>query len=184
MTTNNSSTIHQKAENLDVILRRFFEGHPVVVAVYLFGSQAKGTAGPTSDVDVAILLDDAFNLQAHPMFRLELTAKLERYLKTPVDLLILNQANLVLRNQVLKYGRLLFEHDHRQRVAFEVRSRQDYFDFKPMLDVLHKKLTQQIQEEGLERRYRGDHDPISEARRARERFERATTDHVRGVPQE
>jgi len=144
------------------------------MAAYLFGSQAKGNAKPTSDVDVAVLFDESFD----PMLRLELMIELEARLGASVDLVILNQANLVLRNQVLKYGRLVFERNHRERVAFEVRSRQAYFDFKPMLDKLHKKLIQQIQEEDFERRYRGDRDSISEARRARERLERATTDPI------
>ena len=37
-------------------LGALFTGEPVVVA-YLFGSQARGDAGPLSDVDVAILLE-------------------------------------------------------------------------------------------------------------------------------
>ena len=164
--------------DLDANLRAFFLRRPEVEAAYLFGSQAKGSAGPTSDVDVAVLLGDAFDLDDHPMLRLEMMVELEAHLDADVDLVILNQANLVLCNQVLKYGRLVFERSHRKRVIFEVRSRQAYFDFKPMLDSLHKKLSQQIREEGLEHRYRGNRDPISEARRAFERLERTKADHT------
>ncbi len=39
-----------------------FRRHPEVVAAYLFGSYAKGEAGPLSDVDIAYLFDPkAFN---------------------------------------------------------------------------------------------------------------------------
>ena len=47
--------------------------YPQVLVAYLFGSQARGQAGPLSDVDVAILLDanvsqaEAFDLQLHLM---------------------------------------------------------------------------------------------------------------------
>jgi len=168
----------QNTNDLEADLQAFFLRHPAVEAAYLFGSQAKGSATPTSDVDVAVLFGDTFDLDAHPMLRLEMLVELEAHLNTSVDLVILNQASLVLCNQVLKYGRLVFERSHRKRVTFEVRSRQAYFDFKPMLDMLHAKLSQQIREEDLERRYRGNRDPISEARRAFERLERTKADHT------
>ena len=39
-------------------LRRSLEADPDVVFAYLFGSQARGEAGPRSDVDIAVLLRD------------------------------------------------------------------------------------------------------------------------------
>ena len=39
-------------------LAELFERQPDVVAAYLFGSQARGDAGPLSDVDSAVWLDD------------------------------------------------------------------------------------------------------------------------------
>jgi len=42
-----------KADEL-ALLRRVFERHPEVTAVKLFGSRAKGTAAPSSDIDLAL----------------------------------------------------------------------------------------------------------------------------------
>jgi predicted nucleotidyltransferase len=163
---------------LEQCLKEYLVPRPEVIAGYLFGSQAKGKATQDSDVDVAILLDPGFNLQEHYMYRVERTVELELLCQRPVDLVILNQAPLVLRNQVLKYGQLIYESDHRQRVAFEVQSRQAYYDFKPTLTLLHNALARQIKEVGLGQGYRGHRDPLGDARRARERFERLAEDRV------
>jgi predicted nucleotidyltransferase len=65
--------------------------HPGIVAVYLFGSTARGLAGPESDVDVAVLFDRTPPLRlTGPRFDLE--GDLERALGGPVDLVVLNDA--------------------------------------------------------------------------------------------
>ena len=157
--------------SFDSALADFFVQRPEVSAAYLFGSQAKGTATEDSDVDVAILLDPAFDLETHFAYRLEQMVALETVCQRPVDVIVLNHAPLVLRNQVLKYGRRVYEKDHRQRIAFETQSRLAYYDFKPTLAMLHAALARQIREVGLVTRYRGHRDPLGDARRARERFE-------------
>ena len=159
------------APALEMHLRAYCADRAEVIAAYLFGSQAKGKATADSDVDVAILLSPDFDLQEHFMYRIERMVELEQLCQRPVDVVILNQATLVLRNQVLKYGRLVYEGDHRQRVVFEVRSRQAYYDFQPMLALLHHALARQIKEVGLGGRYRGHRDPLDDARRTRERLE-------------
>lgn len=42
----------------DALARQLQIAIPSLSAVYLFGSQARGTAGPESDVDLAILADE------------------------------------------------------------------------------------------------------------------------------
>jgi len=167
-----------RAPSLEVRLRECFARRPEVIAAYLFGSQTRGRATEDSDVDVAILLEPGFDLQEHFMYRIERMVELELLCQRSVDVAILNHASLVLRNQVLKYGRLVYETDHRQRVAFEVQSRQAYYDFKPTLVRLHHVLVRQIKEVGLGRRYRGHRDPLGDARRARERLESLAADHI------
>lgn len=162
---------------LEMRLGGYFAGHAEVIAAYLFGSQAKGKATADSDVDIALLLSPDFDLQEYFMYRIERMVELEQFCQSPVDVVILNQAPLVLRNQVLKHGRLVYERDHRQRVAFEVRSRQAYYDFQPMLALLHRALVRQIKEVGLGSRYRGHRDPLGDARRTRERFKSLISSH-------
>jgi len=156
---------------LEARVREYFVGRDEVVAVYVFGSQTKGKATQESDVDIALLLSPQFDLQAHFMYRIERAVELEPLVRRPVDVVILNQATLVLCNQILRYGRLIYERDRKQRVAFEVRSRQAYYDFQPMLTRLNRALVRRIKEVGLGNGYRGHRDPLEDARRAFERFE-------------
>jgi len=115
-------------------LERFFEQHPgSLVAVYLFGSQARGTAGPTSDVDVAVLFGarPESTLAGQP-FALE--DELRGLLGKPVQLLTLDSAPPDLIHRVLRDGVLVAERDRSARIRFEVAARNAYFDLKPFLD--------------------------------------------------
>jgi predicted nucleotidyltransferase len=109
-----------------------FSSRSDVMAVYLFGSTARGTARAGSDIDVAVLFD-APPPRALSGPRLALEGDLERALGTPVDLVALNDAPVDLRTRVLRDGRLLVERDPSARIAFEVRTRNEAFDLEPVL---------------------------------------------------
>ena len=106
---------------------------PNVVAVYLFGSQARGTATPSSDVDVAVLYRDPPE-QGLQALSLPLEGELERSLRAAVQAVTLNTAPLDLVHRVLRDVHLLLERDAARRVAFEVRARNEYHDLRPYLD--------------------------------------------------
>lgn len=105
---------------------------PGVVAVYLFGSTARGAATASSDVDVAALFD---RTPAHRLngAKFALEGALERSLGHAVDLTVLNDAPVDLRTRVLRDGRLLLDRDRAARIAFEVRTRNEAFDLEPVL---------------------------------------------------
>ncbi len=104
-----------------------------VIAAYLFGSEARGTAGPGSDVDVAILLGrkPAPTLAAQPY---ALAAELQGLLGRRVDLVVLDTAPPDLIHRVLRDGVLVLDRDRSMRIRFEVAARNAYFDLKPFLD--------------------------------------------------
>lgn len=103
-----------------------------IVAAYLFGSVARETAGPGSDIDIGLLFaaDPAPTLEGQPF---DLADALERYLGRPVDVVVLNTAPADLRMRVLRDGRLVFEGDAAARVRFEVATRNEAFDLEPIL---------------------------------------------------
>jgi Predicted nucleotidyltransferases len=103
-----------------------------IVAAYLFGSEARGTSGPDSDVDVAVLYsgEPPATLDS-PALTLE--GDLERLLGRPVEVVVLNSAPVDLVHRVLRDGRLVFEGDRSARIAFEVKARNEYFDLLPIL---------------------------------------------------
>lgn len=107
------------------------EGPPELVCAYLFGSVARGEARPDSDVDVAVLYEKTPEprLDAGP---LDLEGALERRLRRPVQLVVLNTAPADLVHRVLRDGRLLLERDRAARIRFEVAKRNEYFDLEPI----------------------------------------------------
>ena len=117
---------------IEARLRAFFEEDPRgSLAVYLFGSVARGEARPRSDVDVAVLFakDPPGTLDA-PQLALE--GELERSLRAPVQVVALNHASADLVHRVLRDGRLVLDRDRAARIHFEVRSRNEYFDLGPI----------------------------------------------------
>jgi uncharacterized protein len=120
-------------ELLIELARRCFADSPSdVVAAYLFGSVARGESTRDSDVDVAVLLDPPppSQLGALPQ-RLE--DALERSLRTPVQIVVLNTAPADLVHRVLRDGVILLDRDRAARVRFEVARRNEYFDLQPIL---------------------------------------------------
>jgi len=63
----------------------------------------------------------------------ELAAAIERRVKRPVDLIVVNRASPDLIHRILRDGILVLERDPSARIAFEVRARNEYFDVLPYL---------------------------------------------------
>jgi predicted nucleotidyltransferase len=113
-------------------LKAFFEDDPRgAVAVYLYGSVARGQARPDSDIDIGVLFATGPppTLDA-PQFAIE--AALERLLASPVQVVALNRAPADLVHRVLRDGRLVLDRDRSARIRFEVQSRNEYFDLAPI----------------------------------------------------
>ena len=84
------------------ILREFFTAQTgEVTAAYLFGSVARGTSGDRSDVDVAVLYaaTPPATLEGLP---LDLAGHIERLVKRPVQVIVLNTAPADLVHRVLR----------------------------------------------------------------------------------
>lgn len=83
--------------------------------LWLYGSEAQGTAKPDSDVDLAAL----FRRRTEPMDVFDARTDLEEILCRDVDLVDLDQTSPVLGMQVLKYGDLLIDRNPgRRHTAF------------------------------------------------------------------
>lgn len=111
-------------DELDRAARRLAED-PRVLAVWGFGSRARGTAGPRSDVDLAVLLDEEVDLVQELRLRSRVTEALRR---DDVDLVVLNSAPPLLRYEVIAAGRRLFARDEEAADWFERRAALECFD--------------------------------------------------------
>ncbi len=125
------STGATEAGLIAATLREELETEPDVIAAYLYGSVARGTQRRDSDVDLALLLqqDPPDTLEG---LRLNLAARLQNRLGRQVQVVILNRAPCDLAHRVRRDGRILVERNRRRRVAWEVKSRNEYFDMEPI----------------------------------------------------
>jgi len=125
-------------EEVEQVLRDYFSADSRgALAVYLFGSVARGEGRADSDVDVGVLFETTppSSLQA-PQFRME--GELERLLHREVQVIALNRASPDLVHRVLRDGRLLLDRDPAARIRFEVGSRNEYFDMAPVRQLYRR----------------------------------------------
>ena len=95
--------------NRDAILSMLRDRLPGVLAVHAFGSRIQGTAGPDSDLDLAVLVTG----YADPHVLWELAGDLEEVAGCPVDLLDLRAASTVMQYQVITTGQRWWRSDVR-----------------------------------------------------------------------
>jgi predicted nucleotidyltransferase len=95
---------------------------PGTIAIYLFGSRARGDAGRHSDVDVAVIAPGGMP----DLVRFELQERLAALLHADVDLVDLTRASSVLRVQVLEHGSVLYDGDPAARALFEATALASY----------------------------------------------------------
>jgi predicted nucleotidyltransferase len=108
-----------------------FKDTPVLVA-YLFGSRANGHARPSSDRDIAVLLEPHLSSIERGRWRLQLIGRLiDFYRSDAIDLIVLNDAPPMLRFEVIRNRHVLYNRDDEARVAFEVQTMQEWFDWAP-----------------------------------------------------
>jgi len=116
-----------------------------VVLMYLHGSHARGEQGSLSDLDLAALLDDrtAGVLQVE----LELLGALQRASgREDIDLVILNRAGPIIKDRVVRYGRLIWARHEQDRVYFEERAIKEALDFGYFSRQYDQALFQQLRE--------------------------------------
>jgi uncharacterized protein YutE (UPF0331/DUF86 family)/predicted nucleotidyltransferase len=126
-------------------LNQLFVQSPVNAA-YLAGNLSnRASFGHLTDVDIAILLMDQIKSDQFLDYRLYFFSELAKRLESEsIDVFILNQASLLLKLQVIKYGQILFSRDEKQRIQFETRAVMDYLDFKKLDDMQNRALNRRL----------------------------------------
>jgi predicted nucleotidyltransferase len=99
---------------------------PAILAVYLFGSFAKGMAKESSDVDLAVLLRKD---EIEDFSLIGFISALDKKLEYKTDVVLLNHADELLKFEVRKHGKLVFARSKEAVRRFEVMGRKTYEDF-------------------------------------------------------
>ncbi|MDT8439277.1 MAG: nucleotidyltransferase domain-containing protein [Wenzhouxiangellaceae bacterium] len=116
------------AENdaLERIRRAVLEVLPEAWAVYVFGSVARGDPGPSSDLDLAVLLPPGESGSSLWLKAQDVTERLGR----DVDLVDLRLAGDVLRMQVLRHGRPVHVAQPGEVLAWEAQAMTRYGHYR------------------------------------------------------
>jgi len=117
-------------------IKKLLQNITTIKFAYLFGSYATNEQTKTSDIDIALYLDEEKNnfdtkLQIHHL--------LEIKLKKSIDLIVLNNAkNYSLLENIFKESLILKESKDDERIMFELKKEHEILDYKVfqrMLDV-------------------------------------------------
>jgi predicted nucleotidyltransferase len=127
-------TVAESREELLARARAVLALRPEVLDAYLFGSQARGDAGPLSDIDIAVYVD-AEALQ-RPGFGIqsEIGSDLQAGLgRSDVDVVVLNNSPPLLYHRVLRDGVRLLSRSEPDTATREGQALSRYCDFLPQL---------------------------------------------------
>ncbi|MEW6069326.1 MAG: nucleotidyltransferase domain-containing protein [Candidatus Thermoplasmatota archaeon] len=127
------------------MLRKYFSGKSNVLLAYFFGSSAKGKLG--RDLDIALLVNEKElkdgTIAVQTRYKVELMKLMNR---TDIDVVILNDAPLLLRHEVIKAKKPIFVRDEATRIDFESMSELKYYDFLPYRKMFWEALKKRIKE--------------------------------------
>lgn len=136
---NDSDTIRKR---LEPVLAR--DGD--VAFAYLFGSAVKGSLRASSDVDVAVSLTSGEGAAGRLERALRLEGDLEAVVDRTVQVVVLNDAPLELRRNVLGHGELLCVRDDALRHAFYVDTGRRYYDMEHARRIFRARRDRRIRE--------------------------------------
>jgi predicted nucleotidyltransferase len=143
-----------------------------VCLAVLYGSRARGAAGPLSDVDVAVLLEHSVDPTSYFDRRLDLIGRLMQALDTnDVDVVILNQVPLALQYRVARDGIVLYARHHAHLIDFVAQTVSWYLDFKPVIERHERALLARARQGDLLHGYNPHRGALERYRQLRERAE-------------
>ncbi len=111
-------------------LTEYFSSKDSVILAYLFGSTVRGDTGRLSDVDIGVLLDEKLSKKDRFDLELKIISEIATLIKkNKIDLIVLNEAPLLLAHNVIKDG-IILKSTETERVKFETKILSMYMDEK------------------------------------------------------
>ncbi|MFH1227466.1 MAG: nucleotidyltransferase domain-containing protein [Planctomycetota bacterium] len=117
---------------------------PKVIAAYLFGSAVSGKDNRFSDIDLAVLIDPSGIGRVSPELRINLSLELGALLGREVDVIILNNADTLLKYEIYRTGKIIFEKTPAISRGIMAESLGEYYDYQPILRMYHKSAIKMI----------------------------------------
>lgn len=134
-------------------IAKYFSKKKEVGVVYLFGSQVKGGARKSSDIDLGILFVKHRKKSLLSFPETIYSSDLSKSLGKRVETIDLESTRIDFAHRVITEGKLLISNDEKERIEFEEKILSLYFDLKPGLDEYFNYLSQITRKGELHVRY-------------------------------
>lgn len=120
-------------------LQNIFKKMPQILAVYLYGSRVKGYATKNSDLDIAVVVDDVKDINYGDLY-FKVSQNIE---VVEVDLrVVTKETSPTFIFQVIKTGQCIYQRESKERVRFEAKVLNEYFDTQHLRDIYNSYLKQ------------------------------------------
>ncbi|ADC66208.1 DNA polymerase beta domain protein region [Ferroglobus placidus DSM 10642] len=103
------------------------KSHPNVIAIYLFGSHAKGETTPLSDIDIAVILENPTP---------ESEADIGSLSSPEIDVVLFHRLPLHIKYEVFKYGKEIFVRDEEKLLEIKLKVMREYLDTVRMYKMI------------------------------------------------
>ena len=127
----------EKEKVIKIISSHLSNRHEKIIIAYLYGSFVKEKS--FSDIDLAIY--NRTNIAKPLEFELMMENELERRVKVPMDVRVINSAPLSFCQKVIHEGRLIIDKNPNFRADFEGKILKKYFDFA----IFHQRYLAELQ---------------------------------------
>ncbi len=105
--------------------------HPKVMAIILFGSYAKGTQKPISDVDIAVIVKDPDK---------SIEAEVSSFSSNVFDVVNFHRLPLYIQFEVLKYGKPLFVRDAEYFLDIKRNVLKEYLEMSYLYERMSRRV--------------------------------------------
>lgn len=134
-------------DEVEALVSKLGEACPAarVVLMYLHGAHAQGTQSHLSDIDIAVLLEASAG--RHRKAHLDLLLALQEVCgREDLDLVVLNAAGPIIKDRVVRHGRLVYSRSERERVLFEAAAIKEALDYQHFSRAYDEALFRQLRE--------------------------------------
>ncbi len=122
---------------IETLKKIFIKQEDLFLFAYLFGSRAKQFHTKSSDIDIAIFINNTIE---HDYFdiKTDLYLTINRALKqNNIDIVIMNQCkNIILLNQIITHGKLICDNNPSQRIDYEQKIFHHAIGFKTQRKII------------------------------------------------
>lgn len=124
-------------EHLQKVVRTL----PEIVAVYVFGSFAKGEVGKESDLDIAFIVENKKRTDEHKLYEAIRTVSLP----ADLDMVVADSASSpLLLFEIVSTGKRIFARSEDEAIAFEAYVLKTYYDTSHMRKIYYEYLKEKF----------------------------------------